>query len=161
MAAVAALTAGAATAKPASAGLVRQLEGRYGRLKKALAGRDAGAVRAILTPDFESVDVHGSVRSRADMIADATAAAADPYRISKTIVRSVKVAGDMAFVEQTYNLQTRRKDGDGVSHEVEVETQSSDIWVRKFGGWALRRTVTNHMIQRYDGAVASERHRAA
>ena len=148
-----AILAAEAAAKPASPGVVHQLEDRYARLKKALAGRDGGAIRSILTPDFESVDVQGYIRSRDDMIADARAAAADPHRISKTTIRSAKSAGDVAFVDQTYTFRTRRKDSEGATREVEVETQSTDVWLKKMGGWVLRRTTTRHMEQRQDGQV--------
>ena len=149
----AAVVAAEATAKPAPQGLWRHLDGRYNRLKTALTRRDAGAVRSILTQDFESIDIHGQVRSRDHMIADAKAAPADPYRKSKTTIRSVKIAGDTAFVEQTYSLKTRQKDATAANRDIEVETQSSDLWLQRMGAWSLRRTVTNHMEQRQDGVV--------
>ncbi len=158
-AAVAEVRAAGATAKAASSSTVRQLEGRYARLKAALAARSAGAVRGILSRDFESIDIHGLARSRDDMISDAQAAASDPYRISKTVVRSVKVAGDAAYVEQVYNLRTRRKAADGATHEIEVETESTDLWLRRMGTWTLRRTSTHHMVQKRDGEIVVEKHR--
>ena len=122
-----------------------QFQARYTEMKAAMAARDEKAVRALLAPDFQSVDASGKVGSVAEMIAGIVALQPDPNKSSKTIVQSVAIEKGRAIVTQTYEMQTTRIAPDGSSFPFSISARSTDTWSKSGQQWLLSRTMTDEM----------------
>ena len=85
-------------------------EERYASVKSAMANRDGEAIASLLAPGFTSTEVSGQTKNASQMIQDVKSLPIDPLKISNTTVNSIKVDGNTASVEQTYNMKTRKLD---------------------------------------------------
>ncbi len=133
------------------------LEARYNAMKSAMAARNGGAIVAMLTPDFSSVDVSGRSESGPEMIEEVSHLPPDPNKVSATTLISVAEAQNTATVEQRYDMHTVRVAADGSAHNIELITLSTDTWVSNHGTWLLARTVTNEMTLYRDGQITIHR----
>jgi len=132
--------------------LKSELEGRYAALESAMAARDASAMRALLAPDFVSVDVDGSTQNADEMISqiDALPHAGRP---GGTRLLSVTANGDTVTVEQEFKSTTI---GPGVAQRAHtLIILSTDTWVKVNGSWVCQRTVTDEIDRYVNGTLIS------
>lgn len=135
-------------------------EGRYAAMKSAMADRNPKAIAALLSPDFASEDVSGKTETSEQMIRQVCALPRDPNKISATTVLSVQIAGETASVMQRYHMSTTKATDGAVKQAVELDTLSSDIWVKSNGVWLLRRTATNQLDYKINGRLAVHKERS-
>jgi ketosteroid isomerase-like protein len=126
-------------------------------MKSAMAAHDKAAVAAILAPDFTSIDTSGQMETAAQTIAEVDTLPSDPNRTSTTTLISVKRAGDVATVEQRYDMKTKKAGPDGVEHNVELVTLSTDTCVLSGQTWLIQRTVTKELSIYRDGQLAAHK----
>ena len=120
-------------------------------MKFAMAAHNNAAIRSMLAPRFESIDVSGHSSGAAQMIAGLDALQPDPNKVSTTTVLNLSQVGDKITVEQRYDMTTKRTSEAGAVHKVELVTVSMDTWVNPVGVWLLERTVTNSLSIFRDG----------
>lgn len=141
-----------AVAQPAAESALKSvLEGRYAALKAAIDARDRQALAALLAPDFASVDVAGKSATAEQMLTQLAASPKDPNRVSETTLLSVKLNGDVATVSQRYHMTSAKVASDGSRHPSELETLSTDTWVRSGDTWLLKKTATDELDYSVDG----------
>jgi hypothetical protein len=140
-----------AAASAPDAQLKAALEGRYAAMKSAMAERDPAAIKALLAPDFESVDVDGKVETADQMVGEVLALPKDPSKVSDTTLLSVVQNADTVTVSQRYHMTKTKNRPDGTPQAVEILTTSTDIWVRSGDQWLLRRTATETLDYKIDG----------
>jgi Domain of unknown function (DUF4440) len=143
-----------------SSDLQTAIDARYSEMKTAMTSHDSKALRAILAPDFVSIDTSDKSETADSMIAAVNSMQADPNKVSKTTLISVKRIGAGAKVEQRYEMNTQRIGNDGRDHAVRLETISTDTWVLAQGQWRIQRTITNKLDYYIDGKVAAHKERA-
>jgi hypothetical protein len=129
------------------------LENRYAAMKAAMAAKDQHAISSLLAPDFVSVDIAGHTENASQMIKDVVDLPADPNQISETTLLDIKNDANRVFVDQRYDMKTKKDAPEGPAHEVELTTLSSDTWVNSKGIWLLQRTETKQMDYSVDGKV--------
>lgn len=134
---------------------------RYDTLKTIIASQDGPAFQAMVTPDFQSVDVSGQTEDSAQMISDLAALKPDANKKSQTTLTAVQVDGDTARVEQTYEMTTQKVGADGQAHAVHFVAQSSDVWRRVHAVWLMASTRTNQMDYEIDGKSVMHKQRAS
>jgi len=133
------------------------LESRYAAMKSAMADRDAKAISSLLTVDFISIDVSGNSGSAAQMITEANALPEDQSRISNTEILSVEREGEVegegevAVVQQRYDMKTTKSGPDDSKPNIELIAISTDTWINPNGVWLLQKTVTNQTDLLVDG----------
>ena len=142
---------GAVAQTAAESSLKSVLEGRYAALKTAIDARDRQALAALLAPDFVSVDISGKSQAAEQMLTQLAALPKDPNRASETTLVSVKLDGDVATVSQRYHMTSAKVTSDGSRHPTELETLSTDTWVRSGDTWLLRKTATDELDYSVDG----------
>jgi len=121
------------------------LQGRYAEMKVAMSARDDKAIRALLVPDFFSVDISGQSEHAAQMIREVDALPKDPNKVSTTTILAIKPAGDIVVVSQRYDMKTVKVAADGSKRDVELVTLSTDTWVKARGSWLLKKTQTDQL----------------
>ena len=121
------------------------LQIRYNAMKVAMAAHDDSAIKALLAPDFKSIDVSGESKTASQMIAVVKDLKTDPNKISVTTLASVSVVGSIATVEQQYDMKTLQIGIDGVAHPFKLVALSTDTWVKLGDAWLWQQTVTNEM----------------
>jgi hypothetical protein len=129
------------------------LEKRYAAMKMAMAAKDEKAISSLLAPDFVSVDISGQTEDVSQMIKDVVAAPADPNKTSMTTLLEIKTDANKASVEQRYEMKTKKNGPDGVAHDIDLTTLSSDTWVNLKGTWLIQRTETKQMDESVDGKI--------
>lgn len=126
----------------------------YAGLHAANISRDKAKMKALLTADFQSIDLKDA-RMTADQMIDLILASPKPTPAAEqgpgTEVLSVTIAGEQAEVKQRYHLTGSRKSSDGVAHAMDMMARSRDIWVLKDGQWLLKETRTDEMELKADG----------
>jgi len=145
------------SALSADGSLKAVLQSRYAVMKSAMAAHDGTAVDALLAPDFVSIDLMGQSETGAQLIAEVNALKPDPNKESATTLLSVSVSGNSATVKQRYDMKTVKAGEDGVQHNVELITVSTDTWVKPVGQWLIERTVTNEMSYYRDGQLVGHK----
>jgi len=135
------------------------LQTRYAAMKAAMATHDGQAIAAILSPRFTSTDTAGHTETAAQMIAEINALKADPNKTSETTLLSVVPDGMSARVQQRYDMKTVRTSADGAEHKVELETLSTDNWVKPADTWLMDSTVTDEMSYFSDGHLVAHKAR--
>ncbi len=134
--------------------------GRYAAMKSAMADRDPKAIASLLAPDFVSEDIAGKTKTGEQMIKEVSALPKDPNKISTTTVLSAKIIGETAIVTQRYHMTTTKMPSNTtVKQAVELDTLSSDTWVKLKGVWLLRRTETNVIDYKIDGKTLTHKER--
>jgi hypothetical protein len=134
--------------------------GRYAAMKSAMAHRDPKAIASLLTPDFVSEDVAGKTKTGEQMINEVCILPKDPNKTSTTTVLSAEVIGEIATVTQQYHMTTTRMmSNTTVMQAVELDTASTDTWVKSEGVWLLRRTETNQIDYKIDGTIVAHKER--
>ena len=128
-------------------------EARYAMLNAAEASRDAKAIKALLAPKFQSIDVRGEASNADEMIDDLGRFPPDAKRSTQTTIQSVTVKGDTALVEQTRDIKLSHPGMDGATHAIEFVTVSNDSWVQSPSGWLLSNITAKEMTLQRDGAV--------
>jgi hypothetical protein len=148
----AALITGAPLAAQGGASDLRaKLSARYAEMKLAMARKDEVAIRSLLTPDFLSVDVEGKSEDAALLVKQVLALTSDPSRQSQTTLISVAATGNLAVVEQRYDMKKTAIGADGSRKSVALTTVSSDTWSGENGVWRLARTATKQLDYSIDG----------
>lgn len=126
----------------------------YAGLHEANDSRDASKIKALLTGDFQSIDLKDA-RMTADQMIGLILASPKPVASAGqgpgTEVLSVTITGEQAEVKQRYHLTGTRKSSDGVSHAMDMMARSRDVWVRQNGQWLLKETRTDEMELKADG----------
>ena len=128
-------------------------ETRYAQLNAAEASRDAKAIKALLAPKFQSIDVRGEASNADEMIDDLGRFPPDAKRTTQTTIQSVTMKGDSAVVEQTRDIKMSHPGMDGATHAIEFVTVSEDSWVLSPSGWLLASITAKEMTLLRDGAV--------
>lgn len=133
--------------------LKAELQSRYGAVKQAMSAHDAPAIRALLAPDFASIDVTGESKTAEQMISQVDSLPRDANKTSETTLLSVLPTADKVTVAQKYDMKAVRDGADGAAHQIELIAFSTDTWVRSGDVWLLQRTVTNEMSLLKDGKL--------
>ncbi len=154
---ICAMTAGTSGASGADDSLKDTLQARYAAMKAAMAAHDATAITAILAPGFTSIDVLGQSEAAPQMIAEVNGLKPDPNKVSTTTLMSVSPAASAVTVEQRYDMKTIKAGADGVAHNVELVTLSTDTWVRPANVWLIGRTVTDELSYFVDGQLVGHK----
>ncbi len=81
-------------------------EARYAAMKSAMAARDASAISALITPDFDSEDSSGQKINGDTMVKEVVALPKDPQKESTTTILAIKVDGNTATIDQRYDMKT-------------------------------------------------------
>lgn len=144
------------TATVADDDVMNALDIRYGDLKAAMSAHDSQALLAMLTPDFESIDISGKSTSGHDLASEIATIKADPNRVSTTTLTSVSREGDVARAEQRYDMQTM-KVMSGTTHKIELITLSSDVWVYETDQWRMKSTITKEVSVFMDGRLVTHK----
>jgi ketosteroid isomerase-like protein len=135
-------------------------EERYAAMKSAIANRDADALTSLLAPDFTSTDISGRTETGAQMIGELKKLPVDNRKTSKTTIRSIKLKGSTAVVEQSYEMKTTKVAADGSTQSVELTTVSEDSWIKSANGvWLCQSTATNQLDYLLNGQVAAHKTR--
>jgi len=129
------------------------LEARYAAMQAAVGAKDQHAISSLVAPDFVSVDVSGHAENASQMIKDVVDLPADPNQTSKTTLLDIKTDANRVFVNQRYDMKTKKDAPDGATHEVELTTLSSDTWLNAKGIWLLQRTETKQTDYSVDGKL--------
>lgn len=129
-------------------------------MKAAAAARDDAALKAILAPGFQSIDVTGKVIDADGMLAELHALKPDPNRTSTTTVLSVVPSGSDAIVQQRYDMKTTKSSPLGGEHAVEMIATSTDTWTLVNGAWLLLKTQTDGFDYYVDGKPVMHRSRS-
>ena len=131
--------------------LRESLDARYAQMKSAMHTHDARALRAILAPDFVSVELNGKTESANQMIQEVNALPSDASKSSQTTLLSVRSTKSRAVVEQRYTMRTKKEGQNGIEHSVKLITVSTDTWILLRGKWRIWRTVTEQLDYYLDG----------
>lgn len=131
--------------------LRESLDARYAQMKSAMHTHDTRALRAILAPDFVSVELNGKTESAGQMIQEVSALPSDAGRSSQTTLLSIRPSKTRAVVEQRYTMRTKKEGQNGAEHTIKLITVSTDTWVLLQGEWRIQRTVTNQLDYYLDG----------
>jgi hypothetical protein len=102
------LVLAASPAHAADSALKNVIENRYRDLRMAIAKGDPDMYRGNLASDFSSVDLADNARNADQIIAALGQTVPDDSRKENTTVNSLKLDGDKAVVEQTYDLTALR-----------------------------------------------------
>ena len=121
------------------------LQTRYDTMKAAMNAHDDAMIRALLAPDFTSVDVDGNVATGGQMIAQVDGLPRDRRKPSVTTLLSVTADADGALVKQRYDLKVVKRCADGIAHDLEFIALSTDRWIRPAATWLIRRTETDEV----------------
>jgi hypothetical protein len=148
-----ALTAGSKFALADDEALRPQFELLYAQLKTAMAKRDQAAIRALLEPDFVSMELSGDVKTVDQLIADLSVLPVDPAKKSETTVVSIDATDDRASVVQTYHMTSIKKPWFGKAYPLEIIARSTDEWHRHGNAWLMAKTRTDELEMRENGAT--------
>jgi hypothetical protein len=129
------------------------IEARAAGLKVAMDERDDKAIKKFLTKDFQSTDISGETSDADDMITRLAMIPVDPAMKSDSTIVSVTVDGPSAKVVQTRGMKMQRQGRDGVMHQGEFITSSSDTWVQQGATWLLKSTEVQEVTMKRDGVV--------
>ena len=143
------------------ADLRAKLLSRYADMKAAMAAHDGAAVAAILTSDFESVDISGHSETGSQMIQEVSALKPDPNKWSETSLLSIAPGTGPVVVQQQYHMKTIKIADDGSTHHVELITLSTDTWVKTGGVWHIERTITDEISYFRDGQLVMHKTKAS
>lgn len=128
-------------------------------MKAAAKKHDDAALKAILAPGFQSIDVTGKTIDADGMIAELHALKPDPNRTSTTTVLSVTASGSDAIVQQRYDMKTTKSGPLGDKHALEMTATSTDTWTLVNGAWLLAKTQTDDFDYYVDGHSVMHRTR--
>ena len=138
-------------AKADTTALKATLTQRYIEMKVAMRARNEAAIKALLTPDFVSVEIDGTRQNADQIIAELKVHPFDPNRESRTDIASVYQDGNIAYVEQEFHGNTIGVDKLGQVHKTESHATSHDEWVNNDGLWKSRLTQTLSLDFYVDG----------
>jgi hypothetical protein len=138
------------------AALAAKLTERYAAMKTAMEAHDADHMRALVTPDYQSIDAQGRLLGGVNELIAAMAflAPPDPRRMVSSTIVSLKRDGDVATVHQRYDSKTGRKSLDGADHTYEQISLTTDTWVDGEGGWRMQKTQTDELTILVSGKTA-------
>ena len=126
---------------------------RYAQLRTAMESRDAKAIKALLAPKFQSIDVRGEASDADEMIDDLGRLPPSGDRKSETTLKTVTVTSDTAMIEESRDIKLSHVGQDGTTHAIEFVTVSDDSWVQSPSGWLLASTTAKEMTMMRDGTV--------
>jgi len=135
------------------------LQARYAALDAAMNAHDDSAIAAILAPDFTSVDVSGRTETAARMIDEVDRLEPDPNMTSTTTLDELSRQGDTVIVQQRFDMRTTKAGPDGARRKVELDTLSTDTWVKPQAVWLIQRTMTNELSYFVDGVMVANKMR--
>jgi ketosteroid isomerase-like protein len=119
------------------------LDERYGAMREAMAARDAGAIAAILTDDFASLDVDGKRITADTMIESVRRLDIDrSKRTATTTLAAIAASPGRAIVLQNYSMTST---DDARATPKALQTMSVDTWDDVGGTWLLARTETRQL----------------
>jgi ketosteroid isomerase-like protein len=131
----------AAPAAPTAASVRQALEAAYARNRAALLARDAGAVLALRTADFQVMTPDGTIHGAQEM-ADFTRnllANVERWDALSFDIESIALAGNEAAAEvRQHSIRLMRRPG-GVAQLVENWVTQRETWVLTAQGWRIRR----------------------
>lgn len=113
--------------------------------------RDSNTIKAMLTANFESIDIQGGNSNADSMIAELAKVPVDPSRKRQTTIDGVSIQDAEAKVAQHYDTSFERLGPDGIHHAIQMRARSNDIWVRSGTKWLLKKTETREMSITRDG----------
>ncbi len=120
--------------------LKTKLENRYWDMRAAIKAGDPDLYRANMTDDFVDIDLNGTKRNTDQVVAALGKIVPDDSRKEKTTVNAVKLDGDKADVDATYDLTAIRKAVNGSTINYHMVTTTNDVWVNQDGRWLLQKT---------------------
>ena len=131
------------------------IEARYAAILTAAKAKHWDELRAILAPDYRSLDIDGQGISRDTEIAQDMDSPAVANERSRIDILSLKLDGDRAEVEQAFSSHFTEQGDDGKAHRIVVVALSSDIWRKTDGKWLCVQTVTTQSFVTVDGQPAA------
>jgi Domain of unknown function (DUF4440) len=129
-------------------------EARYTQLRTALFAKDGAAASAILAADYESTDIRGETRTRAQVLerlGDMPPGLENAKPESKVL--KVSVSGDSAAIESQMTLSVKRPGDDGTEMQLGITVVSDDTWVQRGGAWLLQKSVQKDLSVSKDGEI--------
>lgn len=138
--------------EPADHPLRATLDARYEALRKAMTESDPIAIAAILTPDFQSVDVRGNATTSNKMIDSVLALKIDrSKRTATTTLVSIVERDGAAIVIQHYRMVSAADAPKSMPRE--LQSLSRDTWEKRHGEWLCKRTETLELELRTSDGV--------
>ena len=136
-----------------------EIQARYDQFGAAIDEKDWAALRMIYSPDYRSVDTEGKSATVEMEISGLQQAPHLPDKKVKTTIVSLRLANDMAYVEQRVDESFSKSDPTGKRHAFVLVAHSSDIWRRSDSKWVIVETATNDIDLSVDGVVVSHKNR--
>ncbi len=131
-------------------GTQAEVQARYDAWSRAMDAKDWVAARAFEAPGYQSISADGRSHSGDEEIAALQQANVQNQQ-TKTVITSVRFAGDSAFVEETGDGQFSQRDAGGKVHQYKVHAESSDVWTKVAGQWLILSSTTNEFDMSVDG----------
>ena len=138
------------------------LEGRYKKLRVAMASRDVASVKTLLASCFVSEDASGNKLDADSMLREVATLPKDPNKVSGTTLVSVEGHDDSAVAVQRYHMTTIKKGQDGSPNRVDLVTISRDTWKRASDGtWLISKTITQQFDYKIDDKLVAHKEHLA
>jgi|GEM_PF-6489027 len=134
------------------------IQARYDQFTAAVDHKNWSAARAILAPEFRSIEVDGKASSADQMFAELQGLPPLVGKRGKTAVVSLRLSGDVAFVEQRDDESFGVADASGTQHSFVIASRSSDRWLRNGETWLLVETLTEQTALTLDGVPQPTRY---
>ena len=143
--------AGAARADEAS--VRKELTVAYGKFVKEFKAKDARAIIARLTPDYQIKSVGGRVLKRAEavksiqeMMQAIKEVKSRTYKFDKVVAK-----GNTAILTVSEKIVVTIPGAQGADHELVVQGVNRETFVKGGGGWKLKRTDEIRQTATLDG----------
>lgn len=119
----------------------RAIEAEYTRLGTAIGGKDLDAIRAIHAPEYRELQLDGSERDLAAVMAawqGALAAMLDPSL--RVEIDSIDFDANEATVATRLTLSFATSPTPSAKASIRIEATNRDVWTKASGTWKLRRS---------------------
>jgi hypothetical protein len=153
-----ALIAMPVTSTPVISSFREILSRRYLEMRVSMDSRDPAKIAALLAPDFESVDVDGSVIDAEHMIAELENLPPTQQKATRsTTIIDLTGSQREIKVRQRYDREIINVNAGSVRHIVHLTALSTDDWINVNDQWLLKRTATQEITIKRDGVIVTHR----
>jgi ketosteroid isomerase-like protein len=128
-----------------------QLQARYDEYGAAVRAKDWIQLHAIYAPDYRSISVDGKSINAEQELTELQQLQSIQDRDFKTSVRTVRLSGELAYVEQQVEGHFSKTDASGKAHAFTMIAMSSDIWRLSDTRWTIVETATHEVKLLMDG----------
>ena len=128
-------------------------DARYGEINAAMIAKDAQKLGALLAPEYQSTDIRGETRTRAEVLERMGMIPAGVDLRPETHAEAVTLDGDRATVTSKMTAQVERPDDKGGTMKLDIAVTAADTWVQRGGAWLLQNSVHQELAVSRDGEV--------